>query len=511
MLPSAVPKVMSFLIRASICTVLLGTVAGGAAYAHRTLLPPGRLLPGLMVDGAPVPMEIAGADDAAIAGWIEGRAATVLDREVELRAGTSARRVKLRELAAPFDAAALVPRLRSFGREGTITKRIDDALRARDGAIDLPIVLAIDPEKVEPIVVAMKGEVDDAPVDAKLDLAAHGIVHDKLGHSLEVDGAVAKAVGSLVPLARDPATTLPTLDLPVVELSPRITEAGLAKLDISTVLASYETHFGRDGNQAPRAANIEVAARKLDGLVMQPGTLVSFNQVVGERSEANGFKVAWEIFKGEMRPGVGGGTCQVASTFHAASFYAGLDIVERSPHSRPSAYMPLSMDATVVWPVVDLKLRNPFTFPVVVHTDVKGTRLLVEILGPKKMVDVKFASDVVEKFPYVRRIDEEPWVAEGKTIKKQGGIFGYRVRRVRTLKPLDGGPPRSEVTFDFYPPTVEIWLVPTGYDPNELPALPDEVQEALDRKKGKPPATDAVACAGECGKPKPRDPSAPYE
>lgn len=503
---------MSILLRATLCTLLLGTVAGGAGYAHRTLLPSGRTLPGLRVDGAPIPPEIAAGDDATIAAWIEGRAAAVLDREVELRAGTSARRAKLRELAAPFDAASLVPRLRAFGRDGSITKRLDDALRARDGAVDLPIVLAIDPAKVEPLVLAMKGEVDDVAVDAKLDLAAHGIVHDKLGHSLEVDGAVALATGALVPLARDLATALPSLELPVVALPPRVTEAGLAKLDISTVLAAYETRFGRDGNQAPRAANIENAARKLDGLVMQPGALVSFNQVVGERSEANGFKVAWEIFKGEMRPGVGGGTCQVASTFHAAAFYSGLDIVERSPHSRPSAYMPLSMDATVVWPVVDLKLRNPFTFPVVVHTEVKGTRLLVELLGPKKMVNVTFASDVVEKFPYVRRIDEEPWVAEGKTIKKQGGIFGYRVRRLRTLKPLEGGPSRTETSFDFYPPTVEIWLVPTGYDPNELPALPEEVQEAIDRKKGKQAgATDAVACAGECGKAKPRDPTAPYE
>jgi vancomycin resistance protein YoaR len=279
------------------------------------------------------------------------------------------------------------------------------------------------------------------------------------------------------------------------------------------VIASYETFFGRDGNQVPRAANIENAARKLDGLVIQPGALVSFNQIVGERSEANGFKVAWEIFKGEMRPGVGGGTCQVASTFHAAAFYAGLDIVERSNHSRPSAYIPLSMDATVVWPVVDLKLKNAFSFPVVVHTDVKGPRLLVEILGPKKVVKVSFSADVVDKFPYTRRIDEESWVAEGKTIQKQKGIFGYRVRRVRTLQPLDGGGARTETTFDFYPPTVEIWQVPPGYDPTELPALPEDVQEALEKKQAqKQGATEAVACVGECkGASKPHDPSAPYE
>ncbi len=501
---------MSTLLRACLCTISLGAAAGGVAYADHSLLPAGRTIPGLRVDGATIPDDVARGDDAAIAAWIDARAAAVLDREVELRAGRSSRRVTLRSLAAPFDAVAMVPRLRALGRVGPLAQRLDAALRARDGAIDLPLPLAIDAAKVEPLVAAIKAEVDDAPVDAKLDLAAHGIVHDTPGHALEVDGAVALAVASLVPLARDASNALPAIDLPLVAIAPKVTEQSLAKLDISTVLASYETHFGRDGDQAPRAANIEVAARKLDGLIMQPAALVSFNEVVGERSEANGFKVAWEIFKGEMRPGVGGGTCQVASTLHAAAFYAGLDVVERSNHSRPSAYMPLSMDATVVWPVVDLKLKNPFSFPLVVHTDVQRTRVLVEILGPRKVVDVRFSAEVVDRLPYVRRLDEESWLQDGKTIKKQGGILGYRVRRVRTLRALDGGATRTETSFDFYPPTVEIWEVPLGYDASELPALPDDEQEALDKKNAQQAgAVGAVACVGECAKP--ADPSAPHQ
>ena len=73
-----------------------------------------------------------------------------------------------------------------------------------------------------------------------------------------------------------------------------------------------------------------------------------------------------------MVEGTGGGTCQVASTLHAIAFFGGLDIVQRLPHSRPSGYIPAGLDATVVYPVVDLKLRNPFTFPVVVHATVSA-------------------------------------------------------------------------------------------------------------------------------------------
>ena len=103
--------------------------------------------------------------------------------------------------------------------------------------------------------------------------------------------------------------------------------------------------------------------------------MVSFNAIVGDRSEENGFQKSWEIFKGEMVEGVGGGTCQVASTFHAAAFFGGLDVLERLPHSRPSAYIPMGLDSTVVYPIVDLKLRNPHPFPVVVHAKTDGNKL----------------------------------------------------------------------------------------------------------------------------------------
>jgi hypothetical protein len=296
----------------------------------------------------------------------------------------------------------------------------------------------------------------------------------------------------------------PSVALALATQTARVTAASLAKLDIGTVVGTFETHFGRGGDQAPRATNIENAAKKLDGLVLQPGELVSFNAVVGERSEANGFKTAWEIFKGEMRPGVGGGTCQVASTFHAAAFFAGLDVLERLPHSRPSAYIPMGLDSTVVYPVVDLKMRNPHPFPVVVHTKVGANTLTIELLGKEKPVSVLFGRDVVDIYPYARKIEEEPWVKEGQAIKKQGGIRGYRVRRVRTMKYANGAP-KTEVSYDFYPPTTEIYLVAPGTDPNALPALPDDVQEMIAKKKGEdPPAKtpDAVACAGEC-EPKP--------
>ncbi|MBI2391125.1 MAG: VanW family protein [Deltaproteobacteria bacterium] len=490
-------------------------LATGVAFAAKaTVLPGDRVLPGVRVEGLPVPDDIARGGEGALTTWIGRRVEATLARSVEVRVGKASRSLPLRELLAPVDAAIVARSVASLGRTGTLAARVDLAWRARAGAVDATIALAVRADVLEKLAADLKKEVDDPPTDARLDLTAHTVVPDHEGRFLDVDGAVATIETAAVARATFALRGVVAADAPfepiAVAPSPapaRVTAASLAKLEIGAVVGSFETHFGRGGDQAPRAVNIENAAKKLDGLVLQPGELVSFNGVVGERSEANGFKTAWEIFKGEMRPGVGGGTCQVASTLHAAAFFAGLEILERLPHSRPSAYIPMGLDSTVVFPVVDLKVKNPHPFPVVVHTKVGANTLTVELLGKEKPMTVVFGREVVDIYPFVRKIQEEPWVEPGKAIKKQGGIRGYRVRRTRTFKYASGAASKTESSYDFYPPTTEIYVVAPGTDPNALPPLPEDVKAMLAKKNGEPipspDATDAVACAGECGEAKP--------
>jgi len=493
---------------ASLCVALLAT--GSAFAAQRSVMPRDRVLPGLRVEGLAVPDEVARGGEARLVAWLSERVETTLARPIEIRAGKAKRSLALRDLVAPVDVGAVARSIESLGRDGTLATRLDVALRARSGAIDARIPVAVRPDELEKLAASLKTEIDEPATDAKLDLGAHTVVPDREGHFVDLDGAVATLSTQLLARATyalrvtlSDEGKLDPITVAVSNAPARLTADSLAKLDIATVVGTFETHFGRGGDQAPRAVNIETAAKKLDGLVLQPGELVSFNGVVGERSEANGFKTAWEIFKGEMRPGVGGGTCQVASTFHAAAFFGGLEILERSPHSRPSAYIPMGLDSTVVYPVVDLKMKNPHPFPVVVHTKVGANSLTVELLGKEKPAAIVFGREVVDVFPFIRKIEEEPWVKAGQAIKKQGGIRGYRVRRTRTFKYASGTPSKTESSYDFYPPTTEIYLVAPGTDPSALPALPDDVKEMLAKKNGEPipspNATDAVACAGDCG------------
>lgn len=464
----------------------------GAFVARPRALPDTPALPGLRVDGVEIPR---GSDGAA---EVRARKAAFEARVVTLTAGKVTVTATFAELGLTVDEARTLQRVAALGHEGSLLERFELAREAARGELDVPLAFAVDRDKGVARLEPVKAELDVAPTAAKLDLDKHATVPGVDGVYLDLDATLARVEDLARSGHKNERDALPLATLAV---PPRVSSSYLASLDVSTVVGEFETHFSRGGDQARRGRNIDVAAAKLEGLVLSPGQLVSFNDIVGERSEANGFQRSWEIFKGEMVEGVGGGTCQVASTFHAAVVFGGLDVLERLPHSRPSAYIPMGLDSTVVFPAVDLKVRNPHPFPIVVHTKSAGNTLRVELLGKSKPARVVFGRDVVATLPYKRKIVEEPGLPANRVVRKQHGIKGFRIKRTRQIV-YENGTSKTEESTDFYPPTTEIYLVPAGFDEGRLPALPDADAEPGDAPRPPAPSSaGAVACAGDCAKP----------
>jgi len=170
---------------------------------------------------------------------------------------------------------------------------------------------------------------------------------------------------------------------------PKIREADLHGQDV--ILGKYTTRFnpGVEG----RTANVHLASQAVEGKVLMPGDLFSFNRTTGERTPAKGYQVA-KIYvtkpdkeKAEIVDGVGGGVCQVSSTLYNAVRITNdkssgrLKIVEREHHSLPVHYVPEGLDATVAWPYKDFRFRNNYSFPVYLRTEISGSHLTISVWG----------------------------------------------------------------------------------------------------------------------------------
>lgn len=196
------------------------------------------------------------------------------------------------------------------------------------------------------------------------------------------------------------AVFLCLLFLPLFCASGFLGENVVARADeyfIGELLSSFSTDFGFSSEG--RKSNIRKATSLINGKVVGPSEIFSFNDTTGKRTLENGYKSSPTIEEGKYVLGVGGGVCQVSTTLYNAVVRAGLKIDRVYPHSLPVSYVKPSMDA-MVSSATDFRFFNDTPYHITIKGDIKGTILTFRIYGFKTVVDgekITFRSVVVEK------------------------------------------------------------------------------------------------------------------
>jgi vancomycin resistance protein YoaR len=433
-------------------------VAAGVAVTW-LLLPPAPIdprkeaVPIIHVAGVPLPAEgdaVANALDL-VRRYAAGEIAIVLPDKSE-------RKVKRGALGAEIDRVRLAEFVREARRPGSAIWRAHKG-KNPDGPIEVPLPVSIDAEAAVQKLLDLKGQLDAPAVDAFVDLAERKLRPEKLGHRLDVYGTLARLDAALR-LGQDKVEAV------VETVQPRLLASALGNVRFDQVLGYFETRYSQGGKYKERTYNLRLAASKLDGAVVMPGEVFDFNGVVGPRDEANGYRVAPVIAQGELVDGLGGGTCQISGTLHGAAFFAGMEITERYPHSRPSYYIKLGLDATVVYPTINFRFKNPFDFPVVLHQTVQNGVVRAEILGPERKLTVTYFRRIDEVLPFEQVERQSDKLPHGTRRLAQRGIPGFKTTSSRVVR--DGAYAVRQKWKDTYPPTTEIITVGTG--PEELEA-----------------------------------------
>jgi vancomycin resistance protein YoaR len=443
----------------------LGLAIGSAASAYRSSLVDARPIAGVTIGGFPV----GDLDAQATLAIATAAAVATIDRPLVLVAGEVEQTTTARVLGAVADPGVALEQVGTIGRSGNPLADLQVRLHAQQHGIDVPLGYSFDDTRALAALMDIAPAVDRPSLPTRIDLERRKLEPARPGSALlPHDALSAVAIGL--------ASGASTITVPV-QTKPSVADDPLAKyadLDISTVIGSFDTPYSLEAKEADRAFNLKVGATKLTGFVLAPGEIFSFNDVVGPRTPENGFRYGGGITGGELVDVLGGGICQISSTIYGAAFFAGLDILENRPHSRPSSYVDMGLDATVVWPDVDLRLRNPFDFPVVIHMVVRSGKVHAEILGARRPYQVAFERELVEAIPYGTIWRNDATLRTGAKVVSQRGMRGFKVKRTRKIYQA-GDLVREESRELSYPPTSEIvrhGTNPAGAEPENKPTSP---------------------------------------
>jgi vancomycin resistance protein YoaR len=218
---------------------------------------------------------------------------------------------------------------------------------------------------------------------------------------------------------------------------PEVSTELAQSLGVVEKVSEYTTYYPSDF--PGRLTNIHRAADLMDGTLVLPSNVFSFNDTVGERTEERGFAAGFIIEDGRLEVDFGGGVSQLATTTFNAAFFAGLDIVEHNPHSFYISRYPEGRESTIAWGVKDLRFRNDSDDGVFVTTSWTDSSVTVQVWGTKRYRVESVTSPRYDVKPFEVVYDPRPPGVEPGTCVATQGVPGFRVRVTRELHELGRG------------------------------------------------------------------------
>ena len=207
-------------------------------------------------------------------------------------------------------------------------------------------------------------------------------------------------------------------------------------LGFKTQIASFSTLHKDHIDDENRNVNLEIAAKKIDGVIVKPGEHFSFNKVVGSRTKANGFKDAGVIQSGRVIPGIGGGICQVSTTLYRAALLSGLKITERHNHSIYDGieYADRGLDAAVAWGYKDFKFVNSLKTPILIYAKAGNGAVNIEIYAerqPFEKIILETRNEIKHAYKTQKTVNAS--LPPGKVKVLHPGVDGYSIEAFRII------------------------------------------------------------------------------
>ena len=324
---------------------------------------------GITVDGR----DISGFEPQTAASYLKTiKRNSPIDKEVILSDGDNEWALSTRDYKFRYDYEKTIGQVTAYLEKHKGIDKVVNLLKLQAQPVDMPMVLSWDHDKLREFLESINDEVSSPAQEASLEYKNNEIVITVSRMGVELD------YEKTLNLILDNILSNNSAPVRIAKRNCQLNAGADNQQMFDTVLASFVTELSNNKN---RTINIQRASDLIDGAIVQPGEIFSFNNRVGKRNKENGFTLAPVIINKQMVNDIGGGICQVATTLYNASILAGLPIIERHPHSVDVKYIPHGQDAAVVYGSMDLKIMNNRLQPSSIRSKVVDDKLVVAILG----------------------------------------------------------------------------------------------------------------------------------
>ncbi len=323
---------------------------------------------------------------------------------------------------------------------------------------DTVLTAVIDRAKLEKYFAPLRDEFEIKPVNARFE-AAEGsvtIVPGVNGLVIDLDAAVADL--RKVALASAPRHA----DLKMKPVEPEISTAKAEGMGIKERVSVHTEYFDYTAN---RSTNIGKLADALNDTLVAPGETWSINAATGPRTAAMGYTEAPVIVNGQLSPDIGGGICNVSTTFFNTAFFGGYEIVERYPHDFYISHYPDGRDASIYYDGgMDFKFKNDTAYYILIKTDHSDSSVTIAFYSTKTDVEVSYTdTGFTNIVPYGMVYKDEPTIPTGYEADADMGygVDGRDITVSRTVK-KGGQVTRQDKFASHYEPKQRLILKGTG-------------------------------------------------
>ena len=335
------------------------------------------------------------------------------------------------ELGAFIDLNRVVEEAYSIARTGNIFKRIKNRIVVWRKGYEVPFQAEFNPLKFEDFQNKISSLINRMPRDAYIEV--NRIIESRIGVRLDLEKFKEEIKESLKSLDGERYI----VNLPVITIDPKITTQNILKeLAVNGELGTYPTSL--ENKEENTIYNIKLASEVINGILVKPQEIFSFNKYVGPAEKADGYKESTIIADGVFANGYGGGICQVSSTLYNAALLANLPIIERYNHSiygEATKYVPLGQDAAIFYGFKDLRFKNNSDHTIAIFSKVFRDTLQVSIFGgneDKAEVEIIRKDKKVIDYQIIREKDSK--LKAGQEIVVQEGVPGYQIRTYRVVR-----------------------------------------------------------------------------